>query len=103
MTAFTDLKKVAFINFLNSLINVATIFGVIYFHKHIVLLASNQIIFSSLGLVLYYRFIKKYIPQPEVVRAALTLDWVLVRQIMIAAFPFALLVGFSTIYNRIDV
>ncbi len=103
MSAFYDLKKVALINFFNSLINAGTIFAVIYFHKHIVLLASNQLIFGLLGLLLYSRFIKKHIPQPEIFRAIKTLDWSLVRTIFIAAFPFALLVGFSTIYNRIDV
>ncbi len=103
MSAFYDLKKVALINFLNSLINVGTIFAVIYFHKHIVLLASNQLMFGVVGLILYSRFIKKHIPQPQILAAITSLDWSLVRQIFIAAFPFALLVGFSTIYNRIDV
>jgi O-antigen/teichoic acid export membrane protein len=103
MSAFYDLKKVAFINFLNSLINTGMIFGVIYFHKHIVLLASNQLVFAVMGLILYYQFIKKYIPKPDLLAALRALDWQLVRQIFIAAFPFALLVGFSTIYNRIDV
>lgn len=103
MTAFYDLKKVALINFLNSLINVGTIFAVIYFHKHIVLLAANQVIFASVGLFLYYRYVKAYIPKPEVFQAVRSLDWPLIRRIFVAAFPFALLVGFSTIYNRIDV
>jgi O-antigen/teichoic acid export membrane protein len=103
MSAFYDLRKVALINFINSLINVATIFSVIYFHKSIVLLSTNLLVFSAIGLVLYHGFVKKYIPKPEVFRAVLSLDWSLVKKIMIAAFPFALLVGFSTIYNRIDI
>lgn len=103
MSAFYDLKKVAFINFLNSLINTALIFAVIYFHKHIVLLAANQVIFAVVGLLLYYRFIKVHIPKPDILLALRSLDWRLVRQIFAAALPFALLVGFSTIYNRIDI
>jgi O-antigen/teichoic acid export membrane protein len=45
MSAFYDLRKVALINFINSLINVATIFSVIYFHKSIVLLSTNLLVF----------------------------------------------------------
>ena len=103
MSAFYDLKKVAFLNFLNSVINVGTIFGVIYFHKYIVLLASNQVVFAVLGLFFYTHYVKKHIPKPEILKAARSLDWPLIRRIFTAAFPFALLVGFSTIYNRIDV
>jgi len=55
------------------------------------------------GLILYSRFIRRHIPQPEIFRAPQSLDWPLVRTIFLAALPFALLVGFSTIYNRIDV
>src|SRR6185369_4788350 len=97
MSAFYDLKKVAFINFINSVINVGTIFAAIYFHKHIVLLASNQVIFAAAGLFLYYRYIQVHVKEAEVLKAVRSLDWPLIRRIFVAAFPFALLVGFSTI------
>ncbi len=103
MSAFYDLKKVALINFINSLVNVAVIFSVIYFHKSIVLLASGPLIFAVIGLTLYYRFIKVHVPRPDILSAVRSLDWQLIRRIFVAALPFALLVGFSTIYNRIDV
>lgn len=103
MSSFYDLKKVAFINFVNSLINVGVIFTGIYAGMGIVFLASNQVIFALLGLCFYYWFIKKHIPRPDVARALVSLDRKLVKSIFKAALPFALLVGFSTIYNRIDV
>lgn len=103
MSAYYDLKKVAFINFLNSLINASLIFSVIFFHKGIVLLALGQVIFAVVGLLIYYHFVKKHIPKPDVLSAYKSLDKPLLRQIFFAAFPFAMLVGFSTIYNRIDV
>lgn len=103
MSSFYDLRKVALINFLNSLINVAIIFIAIGTGKSIVFLASNQVIFSLVGLFLYYQFIKKHIPKPDVIQALTSLDRGLVKSIFVAALPFALLVGFSTVYNRIDV
>ncbi len=103
LSAFQDLKKVALINFLNSLVNVAVIFAVVIFHKYIVFLASNQLIFGLVGLLIYNQYIKRYIPKPEILRAIRSLDFGLLKNIFKAAFPFALLVGFSTIYNRIDV
>jgi O-antigen/teichoic acid export membrane protein len=103
MSSFYDLKKVALINFLNSLINVGIIFLAIYSGLGIVFLASNQVIFAILGLFLYYRFIKAHIPRPDIAQAIVSLDSKLVRSIFKAALPFALLVGFSTVYNRIDV
>src|SRR6266404_2454957 len=42
MAAFQDLRKVALINFLNSLVNIGIIFAAIIFHRYIVFLASVQ-------------------------------------------------------------
>lgn len=103
MSSFYDLRKVAVINFINSVINVGIIFSAIYFGFGIVFLASNQVIFALLGLFLYYQFIKKHIPSPDIGKAIVSLDRSLVKSIFKAALPFALLVGFSTVYNRIDV
>jgi O-antigen/teichoic acid export membrane protein len=103
MSAFQDLKKVALINFLQSVVNVVIIFAAIFFQKYIIFLVSNQVIFGVVSLALYYKFFKKYIPQPEILKIFSDLDKTLVKQILIASLPFALLVGFSTIYNRIDV
>lgn len=103
MSAFQDLKKVALINFLQSIVNVIVIFCAIFFHKYIVFLVSNQVIFGIVSLVLYMRFFRRHVPNPEYSKILVNLDWGLVKQILLASLPFALLVGFSTIYNRIDV
>ncbi len=102
MSAFQDLRKVALINFLNSLVNIIVIFLTIFFHRSIVFLVSNQLIFGIMGLILYSRFVRTHIPQLHIWAGFKQLDRTLVRKILIAAIPFAMLVGFSTIYNRID-
>ena len=103
MSAFQDLRKVAFLNFLSSVVNVGFIFATIIFHKWVVFLVGNQLVFAILSFILYYRFIKVHIPKPDLGKAMSSLDAQLVKKILTAALPFALLAGFSTIYNRIDV
>jgi O-antigen/teichoic acid export membrane protein len=103
MAAFQDLKKVAFLNFLNSLVNIGIIFAAIIFHRYIVFLASVQLIFGILDLILYRIYIKKHLPDPQVLRAVFRFDFGLIKNILKQGWPFALLVGFSAIYNRIDV
>lgn len=103
MSAFQDLKKVAFINFLQSLVNIIVIFAAIFFQKYIIFLVSNQLIFGLMSLVLYTKFYKKHVPGPVFRQIFKSLDAKLVKSILKASLPFALLVGFSTIYNRIDV
>lgn len=103
MAAFQDLRKVALINFINSLVNISVIFSAIFFQKYIVYLASVQLIFGIIDLVLYRVFITKHIPKPEVLKAVLRFDLGLIINILKKGWPFALLVGFSAIYNRIDV
>ena len=103
MAAFQDMKKVALINFLNSLVNISVIFAAIIFHRYIVFLASVQVIFGILDLILYRQFIKKHLPNPQVLKAVFSFDFHLIKNIIKQGWPFALLVGFSAIYNRIDV
>ncbi len=103
MTAHYDLKKVAFINFLASVINVSIITITIWSGGSIVLLISQQVIFALVALVLYYVFVRKHIPNPEIGKGVRSLNWVLIKTMFIAALPFALLVGFSTVYNKIDI
>lgn len=103
MSAFQDLRKVALLNFLSSVVNVAFIFATIIFHKWVVFLVGNQLVFAILSFLFYYRFIKAHIPKPDLIKAIGSLDVQLVKKILVAALPFALLAGFSTIYNRIDV
>lgn len=103
ITAFYELKKAAFLNLLSSVINVSVIFFTIWSGHSFLLLTVQQVIYAVLAIILYYYFVKKHIGKPELWKGILALDWTLVKKMFIAAFPFALLVGFSTVYNRIDV
>lgn len=103
MSAFQNLRKVALLNFLSSFINMAFIFTTIAFHKYVVFLMGNQVVYGFISLALYYVFVKDHIKKPELLKAISYLDFTLVKRIFRAALPFAMLVGFSTIYNRIDV
>jgi O-antigen/teichoic acid export membrane protein len=102
MAAYQDLRKVALINFINSLVNVSIIFLAIIFHRYIVFLASVQLVFGIIDLILYRIFVKKHLSDPQVFKAIFRFDPGLIVNIIKKGWPFALLVGFSAIYNRID-
>lgn len=105
MTAKQDLKKVALINFINSLVNITIIFLAIYLKKNIVFLASIQLVFGILDLFLYRIFVKKHleINNSNAVAKNILITGSSVVSILKHAWPFAILVGFSAIYNRIDI
>lgn len=103
LSAFQDLKKVAGVNLLSSVVNVAVIFAAVHFHKDIVFLALNQAIYGISALLVYQRLIKQYIPQTHLMRVLAHVDVPLLKKMVIAALPFALLVSFSTVYNRVDI
>lgn len=103
MSAKQDMKKVALINFINSLVNISIIFLAVALQKYIVFLASIQLVFGLIDLALYRIFIQKHLPKPEVFKAFSDFDFTIIKNILKSAWPFALLVGFSAIYNRIDV
>lgn len=103
ITAFYDLKKAALLNFISSVINVSIIFLTIWTSGSIVMLTSQQVIYGFLALTMYYRYVRPYIGSPEMMRGILSINFSVVKQILLASVPFAMLVGFSTIYNRIDI
>ncbi len=103
LAAFQDIKKVALINFLNSVVNISIIFLAIFFHRYIVFLACTQVVFGILDLILYNFFVKKYLPEPQILKAIFRFDFSIISNILKQGWPFAVLVGFSAIYNRIDV
>jgi len=103
LAAYQDLRKVAWVNFLNSCVNVAVIFSAIFFHRYIVFLASVQLIFGALDLIIYRFLVKKHLPNPQILEGLRLFDFRLIKDILKQGWPFALLVGFSAIYNRIDV
>lgn len=102
LTAAQDLKKVAIINFLNSIVNVVFIFAAIYFGKSIVFLASIQLVFGILDLILYRIFLQKHIEKPDILSVFQNFDLSIIKSIFVSAWPFVILVGFSAVYNRID-
>lgn len=103
MTAKQDIKKVALINFVNSLVNIGIIFLAVWQKKYIVFLASVQFVFGLIDLILYRVFIVKHLPKPEIFKSFSNFNFTVILNIFKLAWPFALLVGFSAIYNRIDV
>lgn len=103
LSAFQDLRKVALINFINSVVNVSVILVAIHFNKSIVFLASQQMIFGVISLLLYRKFVRKHLPMLKVSRFYREASSKTIKQMLLASIPFAMLVGFSTVYNRIDV
>ena len=103
MAAFQDMRKVAWVNFLNSCVNFTLIFATVYFRHYIVFLSSVTFIFGVLDLFVYRYFVKKHIPNPEILKGLNLFDFNLIKSILKQAWPFTLLVGFSAIYNRVDV
>lgn len=103
LSGFQDMRRVALNNFVVSLVNVLVILSAVYLKHSIVYLSINQALSSSCSLLLYYGHVRKYIPHLRVREAFRHFDLALLKKILKAAAPFALLVSFSTIYNRIDV
>ncbi len=103
MAAFQDLRKVAWINFLNSCVNIAIIFLAIIFHRYVVFLAATQLVFGILGLILYRFLVRRHIADLSIVKNLNLFDFHLIKNILRQGWPFALLVGFSALYNRIDI
>ncbi|MEZ4179901.1 MAG: flippase [Candidatus Doudnabacteria bacterium] len=103
ISAYYDLKKAALLNFIASVVNVVIIFIVILTHQSFVVLLIQQGIYASLAIAVYSYFVRQYIGRPQILRGITRLNFKLVKKMFIAALPFAVLVGFSTVYNRIDV
>jgi O-antigen/teichoic acid export membrane protein len=103
LASYQDLRKVAFVNFLNSLVNIIFIFCAVIFHKYIVFLGSITLVFGVLDLIIYRFLVKKYLPRPQILKGIQLFNFGLVKDILRQGWPFALLVGFSAIYNRADV
>jgi O-antigen/teichoic acid export membrane protein len=79
------------------------IFSAIAFGYSFVFIAAQQVIAGSLALIIYHQLVQRYIGKPEALKALWSFDAPLMRHMLVAAVPFALLVGFSTLYNRLDV
>lgn len=103
LSAHQDMELIAGINFLDSIVNVGVMFAAILTHHHVVFLVMVQVVNGLLHIIIYNHLIKRYVPKPELFYHLRNLDWQLVKRMIITALPFGTLIGFSIIYNRIDV
>ena len=103
ISAVQDLRKVAIAQFLVSLVNAVFIFGSIIFNKYIVFLSASIVGANLAVLIFYLSIIKRYLPSFSLKLALTAFDFSLIFRMMKLAYPFMLLVGFATVYNKIDV
>ncbi len=103
LSAHQDMKLIAAVNFLDSVVNVSIMFAAIFLHYHVVFLASVQAINGLLHILIYNHLIKRYVEKPDLLDHLRNLDLQLVKKMFLAALPFGMLIGFSVIYNKIDV
>lgn len=103
LSAHEDMGILAKVNFLDSAVNVAVMFAAIIFHFHIFFLVSVQVLNGILHLFIYNQYVRKYVQEPQLLHFLRNLDFSLVKKMIIAALPFGMLLGFSIIYNKIDI
>lgn len=103
ISAYEDMHFIAWVNFLDSVINTAILFSAVVFQTSIVYLALTQVISGIAHILIYQRVIKKYVPNPQLWKYLRHLDYSLVKDLFKAALPFGMLVGFSILYNRLDI
>ncbi len=103
LSAHQDMHKIAVINFFDSVINVTVIFAAIVLHRGIVFLALVQVFNGLMHLLIYEILIHRYVQKPQLLKFLAALDFELVGKMFKAALPFGMLVGFSIVYNKLDV
>ncbi len=103
LSAHQDMGIIAGINFLDSMVNVGVMFAAILTGHHVVFLVMVTAINGAIHMLLYNHLIKRYVAEPELLKSLRNLDFELVKKMLITALPFGILIGFSIIYNRIDV
>ncbi len=103
ISAHEDMHVLAVVNFFDSVINVVIIFCAIYFGKGIVFLASVQLANALMHIAVYNFLIRRYVKHTDLWHHVFNLDFGLVKRMFKLALPFGALVGFSIIYNKIDV
>ncbi|MDB4940081.1 MAG: hypothetical protein JWO40_506 [Candidatus Doudnabacteria bacterium] len=103
LSAHQDMEVIAGVNFLDSAVNVGVMFAAILTHHYVVFLVLVQVFNGLIHILIYNRLIKKYVPKPELLSHLRNLDLDLVKKMFVAALPFGALVGFSIIYNKIDI
>jgi len=103
ISAYEDMHLLAVVNFCDTLINVSVMALTILLHRGIVLLGIVQILMAIMHWLVYSRIIKRYVAHPHLLNYLRGLDFKLIKEMFRAALPFGMLVGFSIIYNKIDV
>lgn len=103
LSAHEDMQILAKVNFLDSIVNVVVMFSAIAFHFHVFYLVSVQFVNGIIHWFIYQKMIKPYVPQPRLLHYLSQLDFGLVKKMLIAALPFGMLLGFSIVYNKIDI
>lgn len=103
ISAYQDMHLIAVVNFCDTLINVSVMALTILLHKGIVFLAIVQAVMGVMHWIVYSRVIRRYVPEPQLLKFLRSLDFALVKKMFLAALPFGMLVGFSIVYNKIDV
>ena len=103
LSGHQEMRKIAVVNFFDSVINVSVMAITILLHRSVLFLVTVQIWMGIMHLIVYFQLIKKHVPHPNLLRYVRMLDFKLVRRMLLAALPFGMLIGFSIVYNKIDV
>lgn len=103
ISAHEDMHVLAVVNFFDSVVNVAIMFLAIHLRLSIFFLSSVQAVNGIMHILVYSRVIHKYIDRLNLFQYLRQFDFALVKKMILAALPFGALVGFSIIYNKIDV
>jgi O-antigen/teichoic acid export membrane protein len=98
ITAHQRMHFIAGVNFLNTMMNAGLLLLAIYLRQHLFFLMAIGIVIAVVDLIIYAALTGKRFTRP-----AFALDLGLWKEMYRMMLPFTLLVGFTIIYNRIDV
>ena len=103
LSAHEDMHLIAMVNFFDSVLNAAIIFITIWTHHSLVFLCSVQAVNGVMHLIVYRNVIGKYVERVTLWSYFKNIKWSIAKEMLLAAVPFGMLVGFSIVYNKIDV
>ena len=103
LSGHQEMRKIAYMNFSNSMINVGIMAITILTHRSVLFLVTVQIWMGVINFLFYSRAIRRYIPNLNLLRYIRNFNFKISKDMLMAALPFGMLIGFSIIYNKIDV
>lgn len=103
ISAFEDMHLLALMNFFDSIINVCVMFAMIVFHQPVLFMGLVQILMGLAHMIVYNIVIRRYVSHINLFKYLRALDIRLMGNMLYSALPFGVLVGFSIVYNKIDV